>query len=451
MKRLFRSATAWRLTALSVVVALSALASKPPAALGVATQPTVAVIQFVNGANAPQGTVTALSDALYQAVGSSGRFTAVGGGPLKVNAAINGDDMTAGLEAGAKAGASEILLGEIIQANRSAVTYRLSAYRVDPLAFIRSQVFSQSNSSTAALVSGFVTNLSTLHAPRTAIGTIYSVTNGVHADLGTSTGFALGQRFNVMRNGTKVAEAQIATIQLNDASMTVSNAASGYLPAIGDRLVGTEPLPAIADAPSNHVNTFNPLALLVVAGAALLAIGHHGQPADIVPQPSPTFTVAPTFSVSGTSSGAPPNPTFVFTFSQPVDTSTIDFSTTTFASYQISHPLIQPNPPAPLTNLGGAPPTFDSTDTVLTVSSSGTIVFGDQVTFTFTSAIHDIFGDTLVPASQAFQFSTAHRPVSRSGHPVAPAAGAPKPVIPQGPRPPKPQDPKDPHGPHVPR
>jgi len=434
-------------------VALSALASKPPAALGVATQPTVAVIQFVNGAKAPQTAVSALSNALYQAVQSSGRFTAVGGGPLKVNAAINGDDMTAGLEAGAKAGASEILLGEVLQINRSTVTYRLSAYRVDPLAFIRSQVFSQPNSSTAGLVSGFVTNLSTLHAPRTAVGMIYSVTDGVHADLGTSTGFSLGQRFNVMRNGTKVAEAQIATIQLNDASMTVSNTTSGYSPAIGDQLVGTEPLPAIAPAPSNRVNTFNPLALLVVAGAALLAIGHHGQPANVVPAPSPTFTVAPSFSVTGISTGAPPNPTFVFTFSQPVDTTTVDFATTTFASYQIMHGGIQPNPPAPLTNLGGAPPTFDGTHTVLTVSSSGTIVFGDQVTFTFTSAIHDIFGDALIPHSQPFgPFSTARHPAAGSQKP-GPAPGAPKPqsVTPQAPRAPKPQAPKDPHGPHVPR
>lgn len=448
MKRLFRSATAWRLTALTVVVALSALASKPPAALGVASQPTVAVIQFVNGANAPQGTVTALSDALYQAVGSSGRFTAVGGGPLKVNAAINGDDMTAGLEAGAKAGASEILLGEVIQANRSSVTYRLSAYRVDPLAFIRSQVFSQSNSSTAALVSGFVTNLSTLHAPRTAIGTIYSVTDGVHADLGTSTGFALGQRFNVMRNGTKVAEAQIASIQLNDASMTLSNAASGYSPAIGDQLVGTEPLPAIADAPSNHVNTFNPLALLVVAGAALLAIGHHGQAAAILPQPSPTFTVPPTFSVSGHEVGAPPNPTFVFTFSQPVDTSMIDFTSTTYMSYTTTNPI---TPVSPVTNLQGPPPAFDSSNTVLTVSSSGVLVPGETITFTFTSAIHDVNGDPLVPAQIPFgPLSTASRPAKRAG---APRGGAPKPqpVTPQAPRPPKPQGPQDPHGPHVPR
>lgn len=449
MKRLLHTTILWRLTAIALIVLVAAVASAPPAALGGPNGPNVAVIQFQNNAGAPGGTVTALSNALYQAVESSGHFTAVGGGPLNPPLGVSAEPLAAAVEAGAKAQAEEIILGDILRADASGVLYRLTAYRVEPLQYIRSEVFSQSNTSSGALASGFATDLSTLNAPRTSIGTIYSITNGVHADLGAIEGFKLGQRFNVVRAGNKMAEAFISAIEDNDATVTITNASAGYVPVVGDRLVAVDPAPALQPAPRAGANTFNFFALVGAVGAALLAIGHHGQPAGFVafPSPSPTSSVS-AFTVScGTPTGAPPGPvTFTFNFNLPVNVGQIQFAgSTKFVSYTTTNPV---TPTSPVTGLGGAPPSFDATQTVLTINATN-LTPGEGVQFTFTNAIMSNTTPALAlqPANCNSQFSVARHPLvahtaapehngGAKGPPVQPHQPVPVPPQP-GPRKPK--------------
>lgn len=434
----------WRLTAVAVVLTVLSAASAPWPALGGASRPTIAVVQFENDAAAPQSTVDAMSQALYQAVASSSDFSAAGGGPLKVTPAVNGDPWTAALNAGAKARAEEVVVGDIIKADSGSIVYRLTAYRIDPVAFIRSQVFSVNSAGGTAMTSALAGNLQTIHAPRTAVGTIFSVTNGVFSDLGESGGFQVGQRFNVMRNGSKVAEARIARIDLTQSTLTLSNQAAGYTPAVGDRLIGLDTQPALAPAPRANPNTFSLWALVAAAGATLLAIGHHGQPGQ--PQPFPSVTGSPISGfivTSAAQSGAAPGPvTFTFTFSQPVDQSSVDFTNTTAVNYTTTNPI---TPTSPVTNLGGAPPTFDSTFTVLTINAT-TLTPNEQITFNFTSAITS-GGVPLTPFTRAFQESSVRHPLT------APGAVQPNGVVPQqpGPRQPLPQNPHEPHGPKGPK
>ncbi|MDQ6781276.1 MAG: hypothetical protein M3Z37_09030 [Candidatus Eremiobacteraeota bacterium] len=448
MKRLLHAAILWRLTALALIAAVLGAAAAPWPALG-AGGPSIAVIQFSNDAAAPQSAVDALSQSLYQAVASSSQFSAAGSGPLKVTPAIDGDPMIASLRAGARAHAQEVVMGDIIHADSGSIVYRLTAYRVEPVAFIRSQLFTLNNARGSAMVSALASNLATLHAPRTAVGMIFSVTNGVFADLGESGGFKVGQQFNVMRNGTKVAVARITQINLTQATLALSNQAQGYTPAVGDRLIGIESLPAIAPATRANPNTFSLWGLVAVAGLTLLAIGHHGQPGDVIPQPSPSTSPSGAFIVTSVSqTGAAPGPvSFIFTFSQPVDQSSINFTNTNAVNYTTTNPT---TPTSPVTNLGGAPPSFDSTFTQLTINANN-LTAGEQIMFNFTSAITS-GGQALTPFTHTFQLDIAHHPFARPVAPV-PAAGGVlgQPPPPHAPAPKAPHDPQGPHGPHVPK
>ena len=396
-----------------LILLVMATASAPWPAFG-SNGPSIAVIQFSNDAGAPQSTVDQMSQALYQAVASSGHFSAAGSGPMHITLGVSGEPMTAALNAGAKAKAEEIILGDILRSDASGIVYRLTAYRVDPVAFIRSQVFTMTSGGGAAQVSAFGANVETLHAPRTAVGTIFSVTNGVFADLGESEGFQVGQRFNVMRGGNKVAEARITQTTLTQAKLDVSNAAAGYSPAVGDRLIGVESQPAIPPPQRANPDSFSLLGLAAAVGLTLLAIGHHGQPASAQPFPSPSPSGIGGFTITSATvqSGAPPaQVTFQFVFSQPVDTSTINFTNTNAMYYTTTNPI---TPISPVTSLGGPPPSFDSTNTILTINAN-TLQPGENVVFNFTSNILSTLGVSLQPFSPSFQFSVASHPLVKPG------------------------------------
>lgn len=453
MKRLFQSAILWRLAAIALIFSCAGIAAAPQA-LG--SGPTVAVTEFSNDAGAPQSTIDAMSNALYQAVGSSGRYTTVGGGPIKVPPFATGPNLVGALTEAGKVGAEEVIISNLVGVSGGSVTYRLTAYRVNPVAFIRDQVFTQSSLAGASLAAGFVTNLATLHAPRTAIGTIYSVTHGVQADLGTAAGFNLGEQFNVVRTEQRMAQAKITSIDLNTATLEISNPASGYKPQIGDQLVGVGPQPAVPPAQRSGVNTFSILGLIAATGAALLAIGHHGQPAGAAPAPSPTSTTIGGFSVTPSGqSGSPPAETFTFTFSQPVKIPPggIPFSNPSYISYSKTNGGIVITPAnTPVTNLGGPTPSFNSANTVLTIGPTNTLNAGDVVTFAFTSLFQSTFGVSLTPTNVTFIASVARHPAALiRGKPVRQQGGVLVPAAPQGgkPQPPgsTPNGSRDPHNP----
>jgi len=375
----------------------------------------MAVTEFTNDAGAPQSTVDALGNAAYAAIGQSGKFTAVGGGPLKVKSAYGGDLIVSALDAAKKVGADEIITTDLLSASGGTVTYRMSAYRVDPLAFIRSGQFTQSSLAPASLTAGFASNLATLHAPRTALGSIYSLDDGVKADMGESSGAALGDMYNVVRDGQKVAQAKIISIDLNSDTIEILNPTPGYKPRIGDQLVGIGPLPAIPPSAHTNADTFTILGLLVATGAALLAIGHHGEPATIGAVPSPTSSAIGGFLVvPGGQSGTPPSETFTFTFNQPVSTAGISFSTPTYVSFQKTNGgtvIVPAN--TPVTILGGPTPSFNSAGTMLTISAT-TLNPGDVVIFSFTSSIMSTLGVALTPTNITFTAAVAHIPLAKT-------------------------------------
>lgn len=420
MKRLSFSTLTWRLAIIAVIFAIGGIASAPPV-LG--SGPTMAVTTFTNGAGAPAGTVSAMSSALYQSVDQTGKFTAVGGGPLAVKPALDGSVTGPAVAAAARSGAEEVVIGELVSASGGSVVYRLSAYRTAPLAFVRTQIFSQSSLAGNSLTAGFVTNLNTLHAPRTAIGTIYSIDNGIHADLGSVNGFQLGQQFNVMRNGQKMAQAQITGLEADSATVQISNAVNGYKPAVGDALVGLQPLPPLT--PVHHGgNSFSIWGLIAATGAALFAIGAHNQAgmAGQGPQPSPSSIGG--FSVTcGTQIGqGTASQTFTFIFNQQVNSAAINFTTTQFAFFTTSVSSSQ----EPLTALAGPqPPTFDSTNTILTVTGNN-LVPGQTISFNFTSAIMSTFGIALTPNTCNYTLSRYHHPAAKVRPPIhnpVPGAG----------------------------
>jgi len=281
---------------------------------------SVAVNTFENEAGAPAKVVSDLSNAAYRAVAASGKFVAKGGAPIPMEPTLTDDPFMDAMRAAAKIGADDALLGSVVQIGGGQVYYRLSLYRVAPMAFIGSQIFSAPYppGDAQALSASLSGNLATLSAPRQALGTIYSVTKGAVADVGTEDGFSLGDRFNVMRNGQKAAEATISSIRDDEASLTISNPAPGYTPAIGDRLVGLRALPPVNPAPPNK-SSFTALGFLAAVGGALLAIGHHGQPG--VPgggtgTPLPTgspFSVVPQAAQVNL-----PSVTFPFIFTNPL-------------------------------------------------------------------------------------------------------------------------------------
>ena len=461
MRHLVSGKVLRRLAAASVGIFVLGLAISPaaaPPARGDGTT-SIAVNSFENEAGAPPNVVSDLTNAAYRAVSSSGRFTPKGAGPLPAQQSLTSDAFVAALDAAAKAGAEDVLLGSVIQAGGGQVYYRLSLYRVAPTAFIASQVFSQAYPAADAnsLSAGIASNLATLAAPRQAVGTIWSTEGGPKSDTGSSDGFQLGDRFNVMRGGQKMAEATIASIQEDEASLTISNAVGGYTPMVGDALIGLRPLAPALPAPPEH-STFSALGFLAAVGGALLAIGHHGQPGSpcvscVAPSPS-----AGTFSILDfIQNGHPPTGSLEFDFSAVVNTTsqTGIQGDTNYASFVMQPPGSNATTaPAPLSQLGTVTFTLDPTGTmsILTVTEQNGLV-GGQFEVNFSSLIQDVNGDFLIPST------TGLKPFSLIGHssatkprvgPVAPGPkphGTAKPLPPlPGPKPPpNPNDPKTPH------
>jgi hypothetical protein len=379
----------FRIVSITTGLALIAAVSTPSALPARGDAPLrLAVTTFQNQAAAPASAVTAMSAALYQSISSSPAYTATGGGPLPIKQDLAGGSFGPALDAAAKAGADEVVVGNIVQFANGQAYYSLSVYRVGSVMLVRTQVFTQSYppSDARAMAAAFASNIATLEAPRTPVGTIYSTYNGeLDADLGSAEGFSLGQHFNVLRDGQKVAEADITRISGSYAVVSIVNASAGYKPAIGDRLVGLNAQPPILTPPGNGGSGFNPLVLLLTAGVALLAIGHGGAPAAANPQPTSTGTGG-LFTVSGLqTSGAPNTPpiTFTFTFTQPFDSTAFDPANNTSLAYvQISS---QGATFLKLTTLGNATygPTPTAATTLTILAPGGVIQANDHVAFTF--------------------------------------------------------------------
>jgi len=438
---------------LAIIGAVAAPASSPARGDGTTA---IAVQSFSNEAGVNGTTAVDLSNAAYRAISSTSGFSARGGGPLALPKTLTDDPFMGGLSSAAKVGADELLLGSVVQASGGQVYYRLSLYRVAPMSFISSQVFSQPYPGNAgSLAAGISSNLAALAVGHRGTGTIYSTTVGARADLGTEDGFSLGDTFTVTRNGQQMAGATITSISDDDARVSFSNAVPGYQPQVGDALTSTKSLPPL---PAQHSRGgFNVLALLAAAGGALLAIGHHGQPGAfcatcVTPSPS-----APAFGITGFApNGEPPTGTITFFFSQPVNSTsqTGIMCSSTYASF-----TLQPiggnatTPPAPLSSFGQV--TFDPSGTVLTLGEQGSgLVQGEGYQIIFTTLVTDTSGQAL-PAEFTTgmkTFSIFHRGVRVSrpkGGPVVPVPVAPgKPGNPKNPPPPPKPVPANPPLPH---
>jgi hypothetical protein len=420
----------------------------------------IAVDTFQNEAGAPPNVISDLSNAAYKAIAGSGKYVAKGGGPLPAVKNLTSDPFVEAMDAAAKAGADEVLTGSVIQMSGGQVYYRLSLYRVAPLTFIGSQIFSQPYppADAQAIAAALGSNLATLSAPRQAIGTVYSTTAGVVADTGTESGFSLGDRFNVMRNGRKVAEATITSIRADDATISIDNASSGYSPAVGDELVGLRALPPAIPVPPGR-STFNALGFLAAVGGALLAIGHHGQPGNpcshcVAPSPSGAVFQVLSFAING----HPPSGNITFTFTQPVNSAsqTAIAAQTTYANFILQPPGSQATTaPAPLSQMGSV--TFDPTGTLLTVGESMSgLVTGEGFQITFTNLVTSTSGASLLPATTGLQTLSIvlHQMVVKKPAvgPVVPGPAVPRGPKPVGPKGPPPGNPKpgpgDPHVPH---
>ncbi len=466
MRRLLSGKLLRRLVAaaigLVVIGAVAAPVAGPARGDGVTS---VAVNTFQNEAGVPAKVVSDLSNAAYRAVASSGKYAAKGGAPLGYQTTLTSDPFMEALKAAAKVGADELLLGSVVQVGGGQVYYRLSLYRVAPVSFIGSQIFSQTYppADAQALAASFGNNLATLSAPRQALGTIYSTTAGTVADVGTEDGFSLGDRFNVLRNGQKVAEATITSIRDDEASLTISNPVSGYKPMMGDRLVGLRALPPVLPAPPNK-SSFTALGFLAAVGGALLAIGHHGQPGlsgGISGTPGPTtspFNVLPQPVQVNL-----PQATFPFIFTNTLSASSIT-NIPAFVSYvQVNTQLpLQPtSPPQALATFCNCTPQFTAIlgpsgnpETLMTVAATN-LVTGEIIFFNFFPTITDVIGNTLAQPAffQAGPLSIGRHPPTRPAvGPVAPGPGVPvsgRPInVPKGPPGiPKP-GPGDPHIPH---
>jgi len=428
---------------------------------------SVAVNTFENEAGAPPKVVTDLSSAAYRAVASSGKYAPKGGAPLPMEPTLTSDPFMEAMRAAAKIGADDVLLGSIVQIGGGQVYYRLSLYRVAPIAFVGSQIFSAPYppGDAQALTAALGSNLATLSAPRQAVGTIYSVTDGPVADVGSEDGFALGDHFNVMRNGQKMAEATINSIRDDDASLTISNPSSGYAPAVGDQLVGLRALPPVPPAPPAH-STFSALGFLAAVGGALLAIGHHGQPG--VPgggSGTPLPTGSPFAVVPQAAQVNLPQVTFPFIFTNPLSTNAMT-NIPAFVTYvQVNTQLPSQqatSPPETLAAFCNCTVQFQSTtgaggnpETLMTVAATN-LVSQEIVYFNFFPTITDISGNTLAqPAFFVAGPLDIHRHPVPHARPVGPVAGGPgaggkPPIVVPKPVPgvPKPGGPGDPHVPH---
>jgi hypothetical protein len=439
VKRLFRPTTLSRVLAVFTALACIAVAVMPMAgpARG-AGSVSLVVVTPENTGHASDAILSQVAQAMYDGVVGTGRYDVRGSGPVKVQPSNDGDVLTAALSAGSHAGAQQVLVSDIIQVGDGKVVYRMSIYHVDPVVFGRSQVFQQHYppSDPHVFASQFGTDLAALEAPRTPTGTIYQVTGGILADTGSSTGFHLGQRFNVVRDGKKVAEAQIAQISDAYATMNIVNPSAGYQPQVGDLLISQEPGPAIPPATGGGGggnSALTVIGLLVGVGAALLAIGHHGTPATVLcpgPTPSGPSCVSPTPSGGGGSftviesslTGAPLTPTLQFTFSKPVlNAASFNFGDVTTLNVQA-----QPPPPStlqpqmPLNTFGGASGSFDATGTVMTVAVQGSLTAGFAYFINFLPSITATDGTPLTFASIRYPSSGT---LSRVAHPLNAGAG----------------------------
>lgn len=428
----------YRLVSVSVCLALVVAVAAPSPTPARGDAPIrMAVATFQNQAAAPAAVVNALSASLYQAVESSGNYTAVGGGPLALKQDLVGGSFGPALDAAAKAGADEVVVGNIVQYANGQAYYSLSIYRVASVMIVRSEVFTQNYPGNArAMVSAFAGNIATLEAPRAAEGTIYSTYNGeLDADLGASQGFSLGQHFNVLRGGQKVAEANISRISDAYAVVTIVNASAGYTPAIGDRLVGLEPQPALAPVRST-ASGFNPLYLVLAAGVALLALGHGGNPA--APNPQPTQSGGGNFfSVSNLQTTGTPQQqpiTFLFTFSQPWNATIFDPSSNTALAYVTL--TSQGSTQLRLNQLGTVSylPNPTAATQMQLISSGSIIQPTDHLVFTFldgsSNSWVDINGDSFV-GTIVNAFSIYRRPLGAVKRAHAPPP-VPKPPIKPG-------------------
>ncbi|HEU5480296.1 MAG TPA: hypothetical protein VFU90_10710, partial [Candidatus Tumulicola sp.] len=377
-----------------------------------------------------------------------------GGGPLGYPKTLTDDPLMGALSDAAKAGADELLLGSVIQASGGSVYYRLSLYRVAPMAFIGSQVFSQPYpGNPGALAAGLSSNLAALSAGHRGTGTIYSTTDGTKADTGTEEGFSVGDTFTVTRHGQLMADATISSITDDEAWLSFSNAVAGYQPAVGDNLTSTKSMPPLPPPPGH--SGFNVLALLAAAGGALLAIGHHGQPA--VPCLS-CFTAPPSslpyvilnFQVLG----QPPTGSITFTFSQAVNATS---QTGISGNINYAEFTLQPiggtatTPPAPLSSFGSV--AFDSTGTILTLGENGSgLVTGEGYQITFTTLVTSTQNQTLGPPfTTGMQTFSIFRRSSAVAHPkLGPVAPGPVPGKPGNPKNPPPAPKPPPANPPIP-
>ena len=417
----------YRLLAVSAVLAVAGVAATPMAPPARGDAPLrIAVYGFENSASAPAATVNAMGVALYQAIATSGKFTAVGGGPLPMKLDVSGSSFQPAITAASKVGADDVVVGNVVQIGGGTIAYSLSMYRVVDVALVRSQIFTQNYpaSDSRSMSAAFASNVATLEAPRTAEGTIYSTYNGeLDADLGTAEGFSLGQRFNVLRGGQKVAEADISRISDSYAVVTIANASPGFKPMLGDRLVGLEPQPAV-NPPHENTSAFSPLYALLGLGVALIAIGQHGQPAALNPQPissggTGSFTMSG-ITVLGNEQQQPI--TFTFTFSQPFNATTFDPSSNLALAF--CNVTSQGGTDLRLDFLGTA--TFLPSLTAATsmqIVSQGILTPTDHTSFTFldgsTNNWVDNAGDIFTGTFVQGPFSKVHKPFVKS-HPLLP-------------------------------
>lgn len=454
-----------RFVAISLVVVWCATALMTSIAPVRADVTTVAVIQFENDAGAPASVVDSLSESLYRAMAQSPNFTVKGSGPIVVNAGIDKESSAAQFRAAANAGADHMLVGDVVAYGGGSVTFRLASYRVSPMAIVRSRSFTQSYPPVngQALVASLSADVASLEAPRAGTATIYAIKGSeIDADAGSADGFHVDQRFSVIRNGQKLADAAIVTIHDAYAVVGISNESRGYRPAVGDRLVSQESQPPLVPV-NTAAGGFNPIYFLLGAAAIVVAIAAKGSVGSF-PSPTPMpSSSAGVFTVSQLTFSGTTNPTIVFFFSRPV--SVTDFtSIATDTSRASVTPRIGGVTQATTTllNLGSA--IFDATHQQLTVmdtNGSTTLTnIGDSLTFNFTSVIQDTTAHFLTPNTIAFTrtSSVARQPVG-AGAPLAQPSPAPSTVntgtghSPGGSKgsadaPKNPITPQDPHNPH---
>jgi len=456
VKRLFRPTTLSRALAVFTALACVAVAIMPmPRVARGAGSVSLIIVSPENSGHVSAAILTQVGQALYDGAVASGRYEVKGGGPVKVQPSNDGDVLSSALSAGSQAGVQQVVTSDVISVGDGKILYRMSIYNVNPVIFGRAQVFQQHfpPSDPRVFASQFGTDLAALEAPRTPTGTVYQVTPSILSDTGSAEGFHLGQRFNVVREGKKVAEAQITQISDDYATVQILNPTPNYKVASGDLLISQEPGPAIPPMSSGGGGGNSALAiigLLVGVGAALLAIGHQGTAATVnCPGPTPsgagcataTPTGAGSFTVVQTSlnNSNPLKPTFQFTFSKPVmNAATFNFGDVTTLNVQAQPPPPSTlQPPMVLNTLGGASGSFDASGTVMTVVVSGSLTSGFAYFINFTNLIQASDGTFLVFTTFRYPstgtLSTVIHPqtagsgghtVSAPAHPVPGSAGS---------------------------